>query len=153
MVVVTDSQISEFIKEQKILPKNFNPVLKPKNWQNQFEQIVQSKSGRTFKLIVRQSQVNPLDFSVIFGVMINGKLFRLRRYNGDSHEHTNKIERNKMDGFHIHKATERYQSIGFREDAYSEKTTKYSDWRTALNAMISDNNFIMEVAKNQTRLL
>ena len=49
MVVVTDSQISEFIKEQKILPKNFNPVLKPKNWQNQFEQIVQSKSGRTYQ--------------------------------------------------------------------------------------------------------
>ena len=83
--------------------------------------------------------------------MLSGQLFRLRRYNGDS-QHTNKIERDKIDGFHIHKATSRYQESGFQEDAFAEKSIKYDDWNSALSAMLSENNFIYYAAKGQKRL-
>ena len=89
---------------------------------------------------------------MIFGVVIGGKLFRLKRYNGDSHEHTNKIEDNQFDGFHIHTATERYQKRGFQPEGFAESTTKYSDWQTALKVMIKENNFKIETDKNQKRL-
>jgi hypothetical protein len=44
----------------------------------------------------------------------------LRRHNGKSHEHTNQIEAGAFYDFHIHRATERYQELGMREDAYAE---------------------------------
>ncbi len=153
-MVVTDADISSFVNENKILPKNFTPSIKEKGDHNVFEQEIKGETGHTFKIIIRQSKINPLDFSVILGVLIGGKLFRLKRYNGDSHEHTNKIENSeKISGFHIHKATERYQIKGFREEGHAEKATTYTDWRTALSAMLRENNFKEEVTKAQRRLI
>lgn len=69
-----------------------------------------------------------------------------------NHEHINKIENQKIKGFHIHKATQRYQEMGFREEGYAETSKRYVDWRTALNSMLADNNFLVEVEKTQKRL-
>ena len=152
MDTITDAQIKEYIKEKKTLPQNFKPIFKERNGQNCFEKEIIGDSGNIFKIIIRQSKFNSLDFSVIFSVLINGVLFRIRRYNGDSHDHTNKIERETIDGFHIHMATERYQENGFKEEGFAEKTTRYNDWQTALKVMITENNFQMEVPKDQQRL-
>ena len=67
-----------------------------------------------FRIILRRNHINPLDFSVILAVRVpnSNQLFRLRRYNGNSHEHTNKIENEKLHDFHIHLATKRYQERG-----------------------------------------
>ncbi|MGO9060397.1 MAG: hypothetical protein ACLQU2_23895 [Candidatus Binataceae bacterium] len=68
-------------------------------------------------------------------------LFRLRRYNGKSHEHTNQIEKNTFYGYHIHTATERYQELGMDEDGFAQPTARFSDLSGALNCMIEDCGF------------
>ena len=65
---------------------------------------------------------------------------RLRRYNGRSHEHTNQIESATFHDFHIHFATERYQGLGAREDAYAEPTDRFGDFRGALRCLAEDAN-------------
>ena len=70
-----------------------------------------------------------------------GLLFRLRRYNGKSHEHTNHIEGDRFYDFHIHMATERYQDIGSREDAYAMVTDGYTDIEGAIHRMFEDAEF------------
>ena len=107
------------------------------------ELTIQGKNGNEFRLILRQAAENPLDFSIILGVTSpnTGQLFRLRRYNGKSHEHGNKIEGNSFYDFHIHEATERYQQLGANEDTFARKTDRYSDYRTALECLIRDCGF------------
>ena len=96
-------------------------------------------------MIVRQSSNNPLDFSVILAVRVeqSNRLFRLRRYNGKSHEHRNLIENEVFYDFHIHTATARYQGLGTREDAYAEPTNRYGDYNEALLCLIADASFIV----------
>ena len=76
-------------------------------------------AGSEFSVMLRQNKINRLDFSVILAVRVpqSNLLFRLRRYNGKSHEHANHIEGDTFYDYHIHMATERYQEIGTREDA------------------------------------
>ena len=71
----------------------------------------------------------------------SNRLFRLRRNNGRSHEHTNSVEGETFYDYHIHTATERYQEIGAREDAYAEATARYSDFAGAVGCMLEDANF------------
>jgi hypothetical protein len=68
-------------------------------------------------------------------------VFRLRRYNGSSHRHTNSIESETMDGFHIHTATERYQLLGGYEDHFAEPTDRYGTLDGAIECMLSDCGF------------
>lgn len=69
------------------------------------------------------------------------QLFRLRRHNGRSHEHTNKIEGDKFYEFHIHIATERYQDLGVREDSYAEPTDRFTDLGGAIDCLLADCGF------------
>ena len=87
--------------------------------------------------------LNALNFSAILAVHVqqSNRLFRLRRYNGKSHEHTNSIERDTFDDYHIHVATERYQEIGADEDAYAEITNRYDDLESALDCLFTDAEF------------
>ena len=68
-------------------------------------------------------------------------LFRLRRYNGKSHEHTNRLEGRTFYEFHIHTATERYQDSGLREDAFAEPTTRLADFVGAVACALDDCGF------------
>ena len=101
-----------------------------------------SAGSGQFHVIARQSIGNPLDFSVILGYSSNpGKkstVFKLRRYNGKSHEHTNRIEKFKFYDFHIHTATERYQRANMKEEDYAEATDRYTDFYGALRCLVSD---------------
>ncbi len=111
--------------------------------------ILTGDAGNEFRLILRQNQVNPIDFSVILGVQVpeSNQVFRLLRYNGRSHQHTNHIEDMTFYDFHIHSATERYQEVGTREDAYAEPTDRYGDFHGAFRCMITDAN--LEVPKER----
>ena len=73
----------------------------------------------------------------------SNQFFRLLRYNGRSHEHTNSIEGETFYDYHMHMATERYQEIGSREDAYAEATEKYDDFSRALTCMVEDAGFVV----------
>ena len=96
-----------------------------------------------FRLIVRMSVSDELNFSVVLGVKVPPpkKLFRLRRYNGSNHEHINPIENEMVTGFHIHTATERYQVNSVREEDYAEPTERYADVNGALKCLFADANF------------
>lgn len=139
-----DQDIESLVRERKPLPADWsNQIrLKPKQGHNERQLDLIGDAGNEFRLIFRQNKINPLDFSVILAVQIprSSQIFRLRRYNGKNHEHTNGIEGVSFYDFHIHFATERYQERGTREDAYAEPTNRYGDFHGALRCLINDVN-------------
>jgi hypothetical protein len=110
---LTDKEIKALIAETKPLPADYiaRTQTKPKRGHKERELELTGKNGSEFRLILRQSLLNSLDFSVILAYQVPGKnqSLRLRRYNGKSHEHTNKLESQTFYDFHVHTATERYQ--------------------------------------------
>lgn len=138
----SDQEINILIKEPKPLPGNYRSKiqLREKRGHKERELDIIGADGNEFRLIFRQSNHNHLDFSIIlaFCPSDTSQTFRLRRYNGKSHEHTNIIEKTSFYGFHIHQATERYQDMGTREDAYAEPSDRYSDFHSALRCLMED---------------
>lgn len=141
---LSDAEIANLLTEGKPLPEGWRKrlTLKPKRGHKERDLDLQGSDGSQFRLILRQADLNPLDFSVIlaFSDPKSSQVFRLLRHNG-KHEHTNKIEGETFYDFHIHRATERYQTQGFLEDTYAEVTDKYSDFEGALQLMIETAGF------------
>lgn len=141
----TDEDIERLLREPKPLAPDFDRRLKmkPKRGHKGAEMTVSGAAGSEFRVILRQADRNPLDFSVILGVVVPGtyEVFRLRRYNGKSHEHTNRMEGNSFYDFHMHCATERYQAAGPREDAYAQPTDRYSNLDGAVECLLADCGF------------
>lgn len=154
--VLTDLRIVALIEEPKPLVPDFRAKVqpRPRRGHKERELTVAGSRGSEFRLILRESSFNPLDFSVILAYLLpqTSTLFRLRRYNGKSHEHTNKLEGGRFYDFHIHLATERYQETGFREDSYAEPTARYQDFNGAMQCMLGDCGFILP-AGDQASLL
>ena len=138
----SDQEIKSLMEERKSLPVDWRDRirLRPKRGHEEQHLELTGDAASEFRLILRQNKINPLDFSIILAVRVpqSNRLFRLRRYNGKSHEHTNQIEAVTFYDFHIHSATERYQEIGMREDAYAEPTDRYGDFHSALRCLIDD---------------
>ncbi|MFZ3209691.1 MAG: hypothetical protein WA140_12825 [Geobacteraceae bacterium] len=141
----SDQDIEKLISESKPLPSEYwaRLRLRDKRGHKEGELEVKGKSGSEFRLILRQSNSNPLDFSVILSYTPpkSNQSVRLRRYNGKSHEHTNQLEGNTFYDFHIHTATERYQDLGPREDTYAEPTDRYANFHGAIRCAITDCSF------------
>ena len=141
-ILLTDANIQELLSERKPLPADFREKLrvKPKRGHKERELDIVGASGSEFRLILRQSEFNALDFSVILAYCVpqTNQRIRLRRYNGKSHEHTNTIESMTFYDFHIHSATERYQRLGVREDWFAEPTARYADIHDAVRCCFSD---------------
>lgn len=146
--LLTDSEIGALISEAKALPNNYRErvVLKPKRGHKERELPLTGSLGSEFRLILRQSSFNSLDFSVILAFVspTTTQQFRLRRYNGKSHQHSNPLDGTPpFYDFHIHVATQRYQEAGFREDAFAEVTNRYADFNGALSCLFADCGFIL----------
>lgn len=143
-VTYTDNEIERLTQERKPLPVDWrNRVrLKPKRGHDEREMDLTGDANSEFRLILRRSRIDRLDFSVILTVRVprSNQWFRLRRCNG-KHEHTNRIEKMKFRDFHIHVATRRYQELGAREDTYAEVTDRYDDFDGAVRCMVDDANF------------
>ena len=141
-----DSKIKVLLKEEKNITleeyNKFSQLTKQKGSHREQEVIVTGVSGAEFVIKLRQNTINFLDFSVIVGYLLPNKttIFRLRRYNGKSHWHKNKIEKTGFYDFHIHTASERYQLLGTDEEYFAEPTDKYSDLATAIDVMIKECN-------------
>jgi hypothetical protein len=143
---LSEAEISRLLAERKPLPPDYRERIqtKPKHGHKERELDVIGTDGSEFRLIFRQSEFNPLDFSVILAYRPpkTNQLFRLRRYNGKSHEHTNTLDGQTFYDFHVHKATERYQDeSGLREDSYAESTKSFADFHGAIRAMLGDCGF------------
>jgi hypothetical protein len=150
----SDQNIKLMLQERKLLPRDYRTQIKlrDKRGHKERELDIQGDNESQFKIIMRQSDFDQFDFSVILAFCPNdtNQIFRLRRYNGKSHQHTNKIEAETFYGFHIHMATERYQDLGTREDTYAEQTDRYSDLQTALQCMLEDCGFDVPLVPQRT---
>ena len=141
-ITLTDADIARLLAEPKPLPADYPTrlQLRAKSGHKERELDVTGVAGSEFQIIVRQSIINALDFSIILAYSIpkSSVLFRLRRYNGRSHEHTNRVEGITFYDFHIHTATERYQETGYAEEHYAEPTDRYADLSGAIQCLIQD---------------
>ncbi len=146
--IISDAAINLLICETKIIPGGLCPLSLAKgqverNQHRRKEYEIPCASGNCFVVALRQSMLNILDFSVILGYKMPGfnTVFRLRRYNGKSHYHSNTIEGQYFHGFHIHTATERYQRIGSKEDHFAEVTERYYNMESAIDCLLADCGF------------
>ena len=143
---LTDVEIESLLREVKRLPDNYRSrvVLRNKRGHKEREFDIVGDEGHRFRLILRQSNTNVLDFSIILALipLDSNQHFRLRRYNGRSHEHSNVIEHQVFYAYHVHQATERYQDLGMREDSYAEPSDRYADYNSALRCMLEDCGFV-----------
>lgn len=141
----SDDEIAKMIAARKQLPADYKSCTKLRDKRGHKESFldVAGDDGNSFRLILRQGMFNILDFSIILAVAIpdSNQLFRLRRYNGKSHEHSNEIEKNTFYDFHVHMATERYQDLGAREDTFAETSGKFNDYHSALRCMFEECGF------------
>jgi hypothetical protein len=137
--------ISALLAETKSLPVDYRERMqtRPKRGHKERELDITGAQGSEFRLILRQSLFNALDFSVILAYRPPGtnQLFRLRRYNGKSHEHTNVLEGQTFYDFHVHVATERYQESGLREDAFAEPADRFADFQGAIRCLLTECGF------------
>lgn len=144
-VTYTDAQIAALIGERKRLPAGWRVRMRPrpKRGHRDAALVIVGDAENEFRLITRQSVHDHLNFSVIPGVrdQRSRRIFRLLRYNGRSHLHTNSIEGDRFFDFHIHRATERYQEKGQSEETYAVTTDQYCDLHGALACMIADAGF------------
>ena len=141
-IILDDNEILQLMKEQKPFPIDYGNLFKTKDKRGHKEQelSISRVDGSKFKVVLRQNQVNILDFSLILAYVPKNKtsVFRLRRYNGKSHQHSNKIEKEIFYEFHVHQATERYQRAGFDEDAYAIPSVEYANINEAFDCFVKD---------------
>jgi hypothetical protein len=144
-VRISEDEITRLLSQPKSIPDGLcvplrHMTIRNGHWQKSWD--IDCDSER-FVVKVRRSNVNPMSFSVILGYMIPGSysVFRLRRYNGKSHYHSNILEGETFYDFHVHTATERYQMPGFKEDHFAEVTTRFYTFENALECLIAECGF------------
>jgi hypothetical protein len=126
----------------KVLPRNYRSRLFPEKPAKR-ELLVHDNKGRKYKIMIRENLVYPDNFSVILMhiLPLTNNYFCLRRYNCVE-THNNLLEEEKLHGYHIHIATERYQLAGRKAEGYAVKTDRYTNSREAFACMIEDCNFL-----------
>ncbi|MBC8184683.1 hypothetical protein H8E88_26610 [candidate division KSB1 bacterium] len=140
----TDEEIDSLISEEKFFPGTIEEIMNFKESDSHKRASIElpRSDGSRFIIKLRQNKNDINDFSAIiaFQEKNSNKDFKLRRYNGKSHEHSNKLEGNKHYNFHIHLATRRYQDAGRKEESYAEETNRYSNIMGALKCLLQDCN-------------
>jgi hypothetical protein len=144
-MLLSDEEIKALILEAKAVPRGLMPLgrCSERHQHRRKDYTVECPSGHKFMIALRQSMLNSLDFSVILGYHLPHlfRVFRLCRYNGKSHHHTNTLEKESFYGFHIHMATARYQTAGFKEDHFAAAPSRYFDLESAIECMLVDCGF------------
>jgi hypothetical protein len=142
----TDEEIQSLIAEEKPFGGLIDEMMNFKESDGHKRSSIEiaRADGSLFIIKLRQNLINVNDFSAILAFQERGcnKYFKLRRYNGKSHEHSNKLEGEKFYAFHIYMATQRYQDAGRKEESYAEATNRYTDLRGALKCLLKDCNVV-----------
>ncbi len=147
-MIIDDQKIKTLVNEKKDIPKDIFKTIgdlnnfKQKRGHREINFEIKGVNNNQFRLIIRISIHNSLDFSCILTYTlpdINSE-FILLRYNGKSHEHENSLEHEIFYNFHIHYATQRYQEHGFSEEEYAIVTDRYSHYIDAFQCLIKDCN-------------
>ena len=145
---LTNSKIRELVNEPKQINQSVYSLMKsmkpkrdgsPQILRNSFKFPRQNGKGE-WRLYVRLNLKYPMDFSCGLELIPENREqgFRLRRYNGKSHFHTNQLERDTFQDFHIHIATEKYQHSRYKDDHYAERTDRYGEFKEALECLFKD---------------
>ncbi|MDE0105697.1 MAG: hypothetical protein OXN89_25240 [Bryobacterales bacterium] len=141
-MIFNDDEIGRLIKMPKMgADANAKwPTLRSKRGHVEAHATFGGTDQNEFRVVLRRSTFNPLAFSAVLMVRVpdSTRWFRLRRYNGNNHEHFNLVEGNRFRAFHIHTATERYQRRGGREDGYAEPTERFSSYDEAVRCLAED---------------
>ena len=150
--LLTDQEIQSLLSEGKPLPDNWRSRLRTRaKTDMRFthrDLEIKGENDRTFRVILRQSTLNNLDFSIILTfVDTDGQEYRLTRFNGrHPSQHTNKVERDLgkrnhsfRNVFHVHTATERYQIAGYKIDGFAEPTAEFNSFESALELFVRRN--------------
>lgn len=141
-MLLNDGEISALLAEQKseVDPRKLLQTFAhttPKDGHRRHAITVTGAAGNRFQLSLRQSILDPYDFSVILTVIRPQGSLNLRRHNGTSHAHSNPIEGDRFQGVcHVHEASERYQRRGSDAEHFARPTTDFSDLATAVISML-----------------
>lgn len=152
---LTNQEIRELIDEPKRMDRSAGSILQGmKAKGGKFPFILQNshkfprQNGRENWLIyLRFNTENPLDFSCGLGLLPEGRreLFSIRRYNGKSHRHTNRLDGQQIFyDFHIHQTTEKYQRSSYKDDHYADPTDRYTRLEEAFRCLLKDFNVMEE---------
>ena len=99
-------------------------------------------TNHEFEIYKRQNLRNGMedDFSCgISWIAPNGETLTLKRYNGSSHDHPNRLEKNKLGlNCHIHFATEKYIKANLKPEGFAEVTDRYNSLDGALHCLVLD---------------
>ncbi len=138
---ITDDLILEMLQSPKRVTDGLSL---PKDTKQNFSQFckLEDADQRLFRVVVRQNLLKRSDFScmLILTSPVTKEL-HLARYNGNTHPHTNKLERDRFQNqFHKHQTTERYIKRGFRPDGFALPTDDYNDLHGALRQLFKDCN-------------
>ena len=148
---LTDIQIQDLIAEPKILGCSASALMHGMKNKSERE-ASHSQSSRKIPRIngegdwliyLRRNRGNQFDFSCGLGFFPKGRnqAFTLTRYNGKSHQHTNRLEKeNPFYDFHIHTATEKYQLSSYSTEHRADITDRYADFYGAFTALLDDCN-------------
>jgi hypothetical protein len=137
---LSDAEISRLLAERKPLPPDYREriLTKHKRGHKERELDVIGTDGSEFRLIFSAERIQSARLFVIIAYRPpkTNQLFRLRRYNGKSHEHTNTLDGQTFYDFHLHKATERSGRIRFarRFLCRADKKLCRFSWRHPRNA-------------------
>lgn len=147
-VTLTDDEIAGLLAEPKPTVDGQQALTAlaqatPANSHRRHRVPIATSGPHAFVLHLRQSSLDPYDFSVILTyVAPDGTTMNLRRHNGPSHQHRNAMEGDIFRGRpHVHMATERYHAAGHDPEGYAEPTEAFHDLATALQAMLADTGF------------
>ena len=159
-MIYTDDQIEELISKLKVFDGNV-PKMKNDNGSNRLSIEIKIDQNETFYVKLRQNTVadNPnasQDFSAILAYEDkrnkDGGVI-LRRYNGSSHKHQNKIEGNVIEYVtHRHEATERYQLLHDKIDGYAVTDDRFTDLTGAYQLLKKECNILIMEDLNDPQL-
>ena len=146
---LTDEEIQDCITEPKKMNCSMDSLLKNMKVKKGRSSSMSQNTVRfprqngdgDWQIYLRQSKENALDFSCGIAFIPKGRnqAFNIKRYNGKSHEHTNKLEEEPpFYDFHIHQTTEKYQKSSCQNDCYAVPTDRYTDLRGALKCLLTD---------------
>lgn len=145
--ILPDERIAELIEETKPVPTDWQARLLPSQRRAGHRRAtleIFGTDGNRFIATTRQSESFAENFSaILIHRTADGHAYRLLRCNGlHPGGHRNSIEDSDFGTtFHVHRATERYQVRGLREDGFAEETSAYSSLSQAIRHLGDIANF------------
>ncbi len=137
--MLTDAEINRIIKAPKYLSNkvDLKSLSKTEDGAHYIKSVKLECESFNCTMRIRQSIIRPTNFSVILVYRdVNKNDHVILRFNGNHGRHKNRIEKDEVDGPHIHIMTERYQLKTTHPDGYAQATSEYKDLDGAIESFM-----------------